>query len=54
MKAKRPHKNATKYFDYTTILDGFRAVNWSNDYNLNGMFKPVNGIKTVPLLTIGV
>ena len=29
--AKTQHKNATKFFDYTAILDRLRTASWSSD-----------------------
>ena len=42
-------KNATKYFDYTTIADRLRTVSWDNDSHPTGVVKPVYGIPTFPL-----
>ena len=42
-------KNATKNFDYTTIADRLRTVNWGNDSHPAGVVKPVYGIPTFPL-----
>ena len=42
------HKNATKNFDYTTILDRLRTVSWSNNSYPTGVVKPVYGIPTFP------
>ena len=43
------HKNATKNFDYTTIVVRLRMVSWGNDSFLTGVVKPVYGIPTFPL-----
>ena len=48
-KAKWQHKNATKYFDYTTIADRLRTVSWDNDSHPTDVVKPVYGIPTFPL-----
>ena len=36
-KTNGQHKNATKNFDYTTIADPLRTVNWSNNSNPTGV-----------------
>ena len=42
--------NATKNFDYTTIADQLRTVNWGNDSHPIGVFKPVSDrIPSFPL-----
>ena len=41
--------NATKNFNYATILDGLRTVIWGNDSHQTGVVKPVYGIPTSPL-----
>ena len=43
------HKNATKNFDYTTIADLLRTVNWGNNIHPTWVVKPVHGIPTFPL-----
>ena len=48
------HTNATKNFDYTTIADRLRTVNWGNDSHPTGVVKPVNGIPTFPLIAKAV
>ena len=47
-------KNATKHFDYTTIVDRRRTVSWSNDIHPTGVVKHVYGIPTFPLTTKAV
>ena len=47
-KATWQHKNATKYFDYTTIAVRLRTVSWVNDWHPISVVKPVNGIPTFP------
>ena len=42
-------KNATKYFDSTTIADRLRTVSWSNSSNPTGVVKPVYERSTFPL-----
>ena len=42
-------KNATKNFDYITIVDRLRTGSWGNDSHPTGVVKPVNGIPTFPL-----
>ena len=44
----RLHTNATKNFDYTTIVDQLKTVSFGNDSNHTGVVKPVNGIPTNP------
>ena len=48
-KATWQHKNATKNFDYTTIADRLRTVNWSNSSHPTGVVKPVYERSTFPL-----
>ena len=43
------HNNATKNFDFTTIVDRLRKVSWGNDNYPTGVVKPVNGTQTFPL-----
>ena len=50
-KATLQHKNATKNFDCTTIVDRLRTVSCSNDSHPIGGVKPVYGISTFPLTT---
>ena len=47
-KATWQHRNATKYFDCTTIADRLRTVSLGNDSYPTGVVKPVNGIPTPP------
>ena len=35
------HKNATEYFNYTTIVDWLRTVSWCNDSHSTGVVKLV-------------
>ena len=42
-------KNATKYFDYTTIADRLRTVSWSNSSHPTGVVKPVYERLTFPV-----
>ena len=42
---QRRHQN----FDYTTIEDRFKIVNWSNYYHPTGVVKPVYGIQIFQL-----
>ena len=37
-------------FDYTTIADRLRTVNWHNDSYPTGVVKQVYGISTFPLI----
>ena len=46
-------KNAIKFFDYTTIADRLRTVNWINS-NPTGVVKPDYGYPTFPLTAKGV
>ena len=48
-KPTREPKNATKNFDYTTIVDRLRTVSWSTDSHTTGVVKPVYRIPTFPL-----
>ena len=50
--ANSQHKNATKTFDYTTITDRLKNVNY--DSNPTGVVKPVYGFPTFPLTTKAV
>ena len=50
-KSNATTQNATKNFDYTTIADRLRKVNWSNDSHPTGVVKPVYGIHTFPITT---
>ena len=43
------HKNAIKYFDYTTIADRPRTVSWGNDSHPTDVVKPVYGFQAFPL-----
>ena len=56
-KSKTQHdntKNATKYFDYTTIADRLRTVSWGNSSHPTGVVKPVYERSTFPLTTTAV
>ena len=48
-KTKRQHKNVTKHFDNTTVVDRFRTVSWGNDGHPTSAIKLVYGIPTLPL-----
>ena len=48
-KTNGQHKNATKNFDYTTIVDQI-----SNNSHPTGVVKPVYGYPTFPLTTKAV
>ena len=50
-KAKWKYENATKHFDYTTIVDRLRTVTLSDDSQPIGVVKPVNGSQYLPLTT---
>ena len=47
-------KNATKNFDYTTIVDRLRTVSWSNSSHPTGVVKPVYERSTFPLTSSAV
>ena len=47
-------KNATKNFDYTTITDRLRTVNWSNNSHPTGVVKPVYECSTFQLTATAV
>ena len=47
-------KNATKYFDYTTIANWLRTVSWSNISRPTGVVKPVCERSTFPLTATAV
>ena len=47
-------KNATKNSNCTTIADRLRTVNRSNDSYPTGVFKPIYGIPTFPLISKAV
>ena len=50
LKAKLQHKtHATTNFEYMTIADRLRMVNWSDDSHLTDIVKPVYGIPTFQL-----
>ena len=49
-KSKKQHKSANKNFDYTTIADRLKTVNWGNDGYPNGVVKPVYGIRNISAL----
>ena len=42
-------KNATKNFDYTTIVDRLRTVSWGIESHQTGVVKPVYGIPNFPV-----
>ena len=42
-------KNATKNFDYTTIVGRHRTVSWSNNSHRTSVVKPVYERSTIPL-----
>ena len=46
--------NATKNFDYTTIVDRLGTVSWSNSSHPTGVVKPDNDRSTFPLTTTAV
>ena len=45
----RQHNDATKNFDYTTIVDRLRTDSWSNNIHPCGMVNRVTGTHTFPL-----
>ena len=47
-------QNATKNFDFTTIVDRLRTASWSNDSQPTGVVKPVYGNPTFPFTTKAV
>ena len=47
-------QNATKNFDYTTIADQLRTVNWSDESHTTGVIKPVNRISIFLLIAKAV
>ena len=47
-------KNATKNFDYTTIADRLKTVNWSNRSHPTGVVKTVYERSTFPLTATAV
>ena len=49
LKSNMQHKNATKNFDYTTIVDRLRTVSWSNSSHPTGVVKP--GLRALNLPT---
>ena len=53
-KATWQHKNATKNFGYSTIVDRLRTLSWGNDSHPTGVVKPVYGIPTFPLIAKAV
>ena len=42
-------QNATRYFDYTTIVDRLRTISWSNNSHPSGVVKPFYRYPTFPL-----
>ena len=46
---KWQHKNTTKNFDYTRIVNWLRTVSWSDDSHPTGVFRLVCTIPTFPL-----
>ena len=47
-------ENATKNFDYTTIVNRLRTVGWRNHRHPTGVIKPVYGHPTFPLAATAV
>ena len=45
-------QNATKNFDYTTIVDRHKKASSGNDSYQTGMVKPLYGVPTFPLTAI--
>ena len=53
-KQRDNKKNATKNFDYTTIADRLRTVNWSNSSQPIGVVKPIYVRSTFKLTATAV